>query len=377
MTGLIRFLAIAATLLLTACEGKEPLYQEQGYVFGTLVDVAVYGESEPRARQAVGEVLHEFQRLHNMLHAWQPSELSELNTAIAKGESKVISPELAAMLRDATQLSQQSQVLFNPAIGGLVQLWGFHADEFKAALPDVKQIAMLVAVKPQMSDLVFSSTNNPSPPQSLRQAQDWLASRGERDANMTIGSAGIVVYSSNKAVRLDLGGYAKGYALDRAAEILRKQGIRNALVNIGGNVLALGQHGKRTWRVGIQHPRKPGALATLELRDGEAIGTSGDYQRYFMLEGKRYCHLVDPRSGHPAQGIQAATVLTRGPRAGVLSDAVSKPLFIAGTGGWRAAATQLNLSDAMLVDGIGGIHLTDAMQKRLEFTDNGIHPQVE
>jgi len=67
---------------------------------------------------------------------------------------------------------------------------------------------------------------------------------------------------------------------------LRKQGIRNALVNIGGNVLALGQHGKRPWRVGIQHPRKPGALATLELRDGEAIGTSGDYQRYFMLGEK-------------------------------------------------------------------------------------------
>jgi len=344
MAGLIRFLAVVAVLSLAACSKEPPLYQEQGYVFGTLVDVTVHGESEPRARQAVNEVMQEFQRLHNLLHAWQPSELSELNAAFAKGESKAVSPELAAMLRDAAQLSQQSQGLFNPAIGGLVQLWGFHADEFKAALPDEQQITALVAANPQMSDIVFDQDK---------------------------------VRSNNKAVRLDLGGYAKGYALDRAAEILRKQGIRNALVNIGGNVLALGQHGKRPWRVGIQHPRKPGALTTLELRDGEAIGTSGDYQRYFMLGGTRYCHLIDPRSGHPAQGVQAATVLTRGARAGILSDAMSKPLFIAGTGGWRAAALQMNLPEAMLVDAQGNIHLTAGLQKRLEFTDKSIRPQVE
>jgi len=376
MAGLIRFLAVIAVLSLAACSKEPPLYQEQGYVFGTLVDVTLYGESEPRARQAVNEVLQEFQRLHNLLHAWQPSELSELNAAFARGESKSVSPELVAMLRDAAQLSQQSQGLFNPAIGGLVQLWGFHADEFKAALPDEKQIAALVQANPQMSDIAFL----PSP-----HGGEGSGERGE------------LVRSRNKAVRLDLGGYAKGYALDRAAEILRKQGIRNALINIGGNVLALGRHGKRPWRVGIQHPRKPGALATLELRDGEAIGTSGDYQRYFMLGGKRYCHLIDPRSGYPVQGVQAATVLikplairldeqttlakslvmTRGPRAGVLSDATSKPLFIAGTGGWRAAALQMNLPEAMLVDGMGNIHLTAELQKRLEFTDKSIRPQVE
>src|SRR3989338_2886742 len=126
MAGLIRFLAVIAVLSLAACEGKEPLYQEQGYVFGTLVDVTVYGENEPRARQAVNEVLQEFQRLHNLLHAWQPSELSELNAAFARGESKAVSPELAAMLQDAAQLSQQSQGLFNPAIGGPGRRWGVH-----------------------------------------------------------------------------------------------------------------------------------------------------------------------------------------------------------------------------------------------------------
>lgn len=344
MRKTISLVAAIAALLLAGCEGKEPLYEEQAYIFGTLVDVSIYGEPEPRSRQAASDVMHEFQRLHNMLHAWQPSELSEMNTAFANGESIAISPELATLLQDATQLSQQSQGLFNPAIGGLVQLWGFHADEFKPVQPDEKKIRRLVNANPKMSDIAIAN-----------------------------GKA----RSANKAVQVDLGGYAKGYALDRAAELLRAQGIRNALINIGGNVMAIGQHGKRPWRIGIQHPRKSGALAALDLHDGEAIGTSGDYQRYFMLGDVRYCHLIDPRTGYPKQGVQAVTILTRGPRAGVLSDAASKPLFIAGAGEWRAAAREMNLSEAMLVDEQGTIHLTAAMQKRLEFTDRRIRQQIE
>lgn len=340
----LRFLVFALLLLLTACEGKEPLYQEQGYVLGTLVDVSVYGEDEAHARQAVGEVMHEFQRLNDMLHAWRPSELSDLNAALARGESAAISTELAEMLQDAAQLSQQSQDLFNPAIGRLVKLWGFHADEFNAVLPDVRQIGRCLASKPQMSNIAIN--------------------RGRAK-------------STNRSVQLDLGGYAKGYALDRAAGLLRKRGIRNALINIGGNVLAIGKHGTRPWRVGIQHPRKPGALAALDLHDGEAIGTSGDYQRYFILGNVRYCHLIDPRSGYPMQGVQAVTVLTSGPRAGVLSDVASKPLFIAGAKGWRAAAARMDLAEAMLVDSQGEIHLTGAMQKRLEFTDRHTRPSIE
>jgi FAD:protein FMN transferase len=343
MTKLIHLLAVLAVLLLGGCEGKEPLYQEQGYVFGTLVEISIYGEDEIHAKQAVSEVMHEFQRLHDMLHAWQPGELSDLNAAFAKGESMAISAELVTILQDSSQLSQQSNRLFNPAIGGLVQLWGFHADEFKPVQPDEKQVAQWVAANPQMSDITIV--------------------RGRAQ-------------SSNKSVQVDLGGYAKGYALDRAAELLRMQGIHNALINIGGNILAMGQHGKRPWRVGIQHPRKSGALATLDLHDGEAVGTSGDYQRYFMVGNVRYCHLINPRSGYPMQGVQAVTILTHGTHAGTLSDAASKPLFISGASGWREAATQMNLTEAMLVDAQGNIHITEGLQKRLEFADRNVHPQV-
>jgi len=339
----LRFLLLAVVFLLSAC-GKEPLYQEQGYVFGTLVEVSVYGEPEARAKQAVKAVMEEFQRLHNKLHAWKPSELSEMNAAFAKGERKKVSPELAAILQDATRLSEQSQGLFDPAIGGLIKLWGFQADTFKSVLPDPDKVRALVAANPQMTDIVL---------------KDDVAS------------------SRNKAVRVDLGGYAKGYALDRAAMLLQKMGVHDALINIGGNVLALGSHGSRPWRVGIQHPRKPGPFATVELHDGEAIGTSGDYQRYFMVSGKRYCHLIDPRTGQPAQGVEAVTILVHGMHAGVLSDVDSKPLFISGVRGWRAAAKRMGVATALLIDDTGKAHLTAAMQKRLKFTDKSMPEEVE
>lgn len=341
MRILVSMLAVLS--LLTGC-GKEPLYQEQAYVFGTIVEVSIYGEEEAKARQGAAAVMTEFQRLHDMLHAWQPSALSAINEAIAQGKTQAATSELVFLLQDAEQFSIQSGGTFNPAIGGLIKAWGFQSDTFQPVLPDEKKIAALLKANPQMTDMFY---------------QPAVSGASEEQ-----------VGSKNPAVMIDLGGFAKGYALDRAVEVLKTQNISNALINIGGNVIALGTHGKRPWHIGIQHPRKPGAIATLELRDGEAVGTSGDYQRYFELDGKRYCHLLDPRSGQPVQGVQAVTVLARGERAGLLSDVTSKPIFIAGASGWRTAVRSMHQTDALLIDADGKVHLTESMLKRLDFSDS-------
>ena len=333
----LMFFAILAPLILTGC-AKEPLYQQQAYVFGTLVEISIYGENEAHAKQLAGQVLRDFDRLHATLHAWKPGTLSRMNGIFAQSPSRAsVAPSMIPIVQDATQFSEMSQGLFNPAIGQLIKLWGFQSDEFVPRRPDPAEIARLVQAHPQMRDIVIE---------------------------------GIEIYSKNPAVRLDLGGYAKGYALDLAADYLRSQGVKNALINIGGNIMAIGKHGETPWHVGIQHPRKPGAIATLDLRDGEAIGTSGDYQRYFMLDGKRYCHIIDPRNGYPAQGVQAVTIIVPpGPRAGAMSDAASKPIFIGGTGGWRQMARNMDVRDVMLIDGHGEIYLTGSMKKRLTFVE--------
>lgn len=318
-------------LFLTACS-PPPLVQQQSYVFGTLVEISVYGAPEAQARAATAAVLARFDHLHHTLHAWQPSDLSRLNAALARGERTPVTPELAAMLRDAQTLSIQSGNLFNPAIGGLIALWGFHTDTPQSRVPDSAAIARWVKQQPRMGDLHIENNT---------------------------------VWSDNPAVQLDLGGYAKGRALDDAVAILKAHGIKNALVNIGGNVIALGQHGDRPWRVGIQHPRKAGTLATLDLLDGEAIGTSGDYQRYFEAGGRRYCHVIDPRSGWPATGMQSVTILLRGARAGTRSDALSKPLFIDGVAQLADHAAQSGVRDYLAVDASGKTVRSPTLAARL------------
>ena len=332
-----RLILLVAAALLAACGRPEP-WRTESYVFGTRVELAIAGPSAEQARKAADKVLRDFDVLHRTYHAWQPSELSALNADIAAGRSREVSAEFADYIREAQAVAAAGDHLFDPGVGRLIALWGFHSDDIRPALPDEAALKALIAQKPSIADLQIE---------------------GNR------------VSSRNRAVALDFGGYLKGVALDRAVASLKADGIANALVNIGGNVMALGSRdGEGTpWRIGIQHPRPQSVggmpLASLELRDGEALGTSGDYHRYFEVGGRRYCHLLDPRSGFPAEGTQAVTLLVGpGSKTGMRSDALSKPIFIAGKA-WRAMATKLGVAAVLRVDGDGAVSATPAMQARI------------
>lgn len=332
--GVLGLLLIASTVWLAACNRPEPVHKQQSFVFGTQVEVTVYGVEEATAQRALQTVLGEFDRLHRAWHPWESGTLETINTALAAGRRAPIDAELATAIEGARDIAAASDHLFNPAIGNLIRLWGFHTDTFVAHLPDAAEQARMVHARPRLTDLV------------IEQGQ---------------------IRSINPAVRIDLGGYAKGYALDLAARRLREAGIRNALINIGGNVMALGQRGDRPWHIAIQHPRRPGILAELDLHDGEAIGTSGDYQRFFERDGRRYCHLLDPRTGAPVTHTQAVTVLTSGAQAGTRSDALSKPLFVAGPQDWRTMAQKTGITHALRVDAQGRVTVTTALAARLTF----------
>ncbi|MEY4928773.1 MAG: hypothetical protein RL279_512 [Pseudomonadota bacterium] len=340
----MRYLALLLSMMLCSCF-KAPLFHSQSYVFGTLVDISIYGETDERAATLANHVHQDLQNLHRRLHAWKPasveqlSELGQVNAAFAQGRSLTVAPDLAAMLMEAQQLSAQSDGLFNPALGHLIGTWGFQRDEFSPQPIATRAIQKWRDAKPSMADIVIE---------------------GER------------IHSNNRAVKLDLGGYAKGYALDRAAAYLRQQGVQHALINIGGNIIAMGQYGDQPWRVGIQHPRLPNAMATLDLHDGWAIGTSGDYQRYFMLDDQRYCHIIDPRTGYPAKHMQSVTVLVP-PQAvwkagaGVLSDVASKPLFIAGNAQSEHYANIFAIQDYLLIDDNAVGYVSSTLAKKLHW----------
>lgn len=334
------FLLALLGAALLGCGPSTGLHHERIYVFGTLVDVSLWGVTQEQGRRAVADLDQAFQTEHHEWHAWKPGALTDLNAAIARGEPARATPHLVRLIEISKRLSAQSDDLFNPAIGHLVRLWGFHNDELPTGPPPARvEIEAWVAKRPRMEDVSVEG--------------EW-------------------VRSSNPAVMLDFGAIAKGYAVDLAIERLRALGIRNALVNAGGGMTAIGRHDDRPWRVGVRHPQGQGILAAVELRDGESVHTSGNYERYSEHEGIRYGHIIDPRTGYPGREIVSATVIHDD---GAVADAAATALVLAGVADWQRIAAQMGVALAMLVDEHGTVHMAPAMVERVHFT--GEPPPVQ
>jgi thiamine biosynthesis lipoprotein len=335
-----RFLLVLLAGVVLGCGPSTGLYHERIYVFGTLVDVSLWGVTEEQGRRAVADLDRTFQTQHFEWHAWKPGALTDLNAAIARGEPGRATPHLVRLIEISKGLSAQSDDLFNPALGHLIRLWGFHNDELPAGPPPTRsEIEAWVAKRPRMGDVTVE---------------------------------GGLVRSSNPAVMLDFGAIAKGYAVDLAVERLRTLGIRNALVNAGGGMTAIGRHADRPWRVGVRHPQGKGVLAALELHDGESVHTSGNYERYSEHEGIRYGHIIDPRTGYPGREIVSATVIHDD---GAVADAAATALVLAGLADWQRIAGQMGVTLAMLVDERGTVHMPPAMAARVHFA--GEPPPVQ
>ena len=333
-------------LVLAACSGPvpEPLHTERIFVFGTLVDISFWDTDEALRQQATARITQDFQRMHHEWHPWNPGPLVALNQALAEGQTGELPASLLPLLEHASQLASLSDNLFNPAIGGLLKLWGFQQSERVHGPPPVQAaIEAWLAAEPDMTDL------------------DW------QDGQIS---------SRNPAVQLDFGAYAKGYAVDIAIEHLRELGIDNAIVNAGGDLRALGSKDGQAWRIGVQHPQGEDErlLAWLEIQDGEAVFTSGNYRRFRQDEGVRYSHILDPRTGWPVEGITSVTVLH--PDNGALADAAATALVVAGVREWQRIAAQMGIAHVMLVDDQGIVYLSRPMAERVRFENAPARMQI-
>ena len=320
-------------LALAACDRSGgAVYQQQFFAFGTLVDVTIYGADTALAQKATDAAEQDFHRMHRAWHAWHPSDLTRTNHRLATGRAFKAPASVLALIRRSRVLARRSDGLFDPAVGKLLALWGFESDTPPSGPPpDPARIKALVAAHPSMEDIEV---------------------RGDR------------VRCTNPAVQLDFGAFAKGYGVDQVIEHLRRLGIRNAIVDAGGDLRAIGRHGDRPWRIGIRAPRGPGVLASVEVSGDQSVFTSGDYERYFMYKGKRYHHILDPRTGYPARGTVSVTVID--PDAAV-ADAAATALFVAGPKQWVTIARRMGIHYVMLVDDQGTVHMNPAMAKRIHF----------
>ena len=321
--------------LLAGCsEPQQSASNHQVYVFGTLVDLTLWGAGQEQEDKAVAAITQDFQRMHHDWHAWKPGPLVAINKALAAGQPAEVIPSLIPIIEQSTVLSAQSEGLFDPAIGGLLNLWGFQSDGRPSGPPpDKEAIAAWVEAAPGMDDLALE---------------------------------GSTLTSRNPAVQLDFGAFAKGYAVDLAIERLRQFGINNAIINAGGDLRAIGSKDGKPWRVGIRHPQGQGVLAALEVSGDESVFTSGNYERYREYEGVHYNHILDPRTGMPVNGVTSVTVIHDN---GAVADAAATALVVAGPNAWHRIAIQMGIKYVMLVDDAGVVYMNPAMQQRVQFQE--------
>jgi FAD:protein FMN transferase len=326
---------ILAVVMFTAC-GRTVTDEETRHRFtamGTFVDVTIWGAPASEADAATREVEAMFHTLHHEWHPWGEGKLGQLNEALAAGEPAAPGPDLAMLFAEAAAVTRASNGLFNPAIGALVRLWGFASDE---QLPDA-----------------------PPPPEEIAAQLEGLPRFDEM-----LGADGRV--SGPPGTQIDLNAFLKGVAVDRAVALLRARNIEHAIVNAGGDLRAIGRRGDRPWRIGIRAPRDAVVLAALEIEHDDAVFTSGDYERFFEHQGRRYHHILDPRTGYPTAGLASVSVVHRD--AG-LADAAATALMVAGPEGWPEMAATLGIEMVMVVHADGAIELTEAMRPRIRFPE--------
>jgi len=276
-------------VLLTACQrtGQTPLKRTE-LLMGTVMEITLLDATDS-SETALNEAFAEMRRIEQLMSPHIAD--SDLSRLARSPQGAAVSAETLGLLRRSLELNRISGGAFDPTLGQIKQLWGIEGEQ-----PRVPDAAELTA--------------------ALRQCgADKLRIEGDRVVKLV------------PQLALDLGGIAKGYAVDRAAAILRRAGIQHASINAGGDLVLIGDRQGRPWHIGVQHPRKPGAMLAVVEASDQAVVTSGDYERFFELDGVRYHHLFDPATGRPARLSRSVTVVAADAET---ADALATAAFVLG-----------------------------------------------
>lgn len=291
---------------------------ELGFEFhamGTACRIRLAGCSESEARTAADAAIDEVRRIETKYSRYRSDSIvSRINAAAGSGRAVEVDAETADLLDFAARLHAHSEGLFDITTGVLRSVWDFR----NARLPDAAAMAAVL------------------------ERVGWRHVRWQRPhIELTL-----------PGMELDFGGFGKEYAADRAGTLLAERGIKGGLVNLGGDIRVIGPHADgRAWSLGIAHPRRAGeVIAGIELSHG-GLATSGDYERFFEIEGRRYCHILDPRSGWPVQHWQSISVT--GP-ACLAAGALSTIAMLSGQGAHELLRSQG--VGFLTIDAAGRVH---------------------
>ena len=316
--------ALLLTVLLTSLPAVvlAQWQQQQRDIMGTRISLDLWHTDSAQAADCGRRVFAEMDRIDALMSSYlESSEVSKIN-ASAAATAVEVSDELLHLIQRSIYFSQISEGAFDITYASV----GYAYDYRKHQQPDDQTVAQkLTAIDYRHIDL---------------------------DDHR--------IRFNNSAVRIDLGGIAKGYAVDQAIEILRDCGISQAMVSAGGDSRIIGDRGGRPWMIGIQHPRKEEDVAVRLPLSDIAISTSGDYQRYFIENGKRIHHIIDPDTGRSAEASWSASVI--GADA-LTTDALSTTLFILGSVNGLALIEKIDGYDAIIIDRNGKVHYSSGFQE--------------
>ncbi len=306
------------------------MIDERRLAMGSELHLTAWTVDEPAARAAFAQVFSEFDRLDGLLSVWRDgSDVNRMNQA-AGGAPVPVHPDTRQVLRAAAQVNAWTDRKFAITFGALAEVWKFDHDE-DGRVPTSAEIA---ARLPRVDDRAVV-------------------------VDEAAGTAAV----TRPGVRVHLGGIGKGFAVDRAVAILRRAGLRDFLIQAGGDLYAGGQAGDTPWRLGIQDPRGPGGapFAAVELSDA-TFSTSGDYERAFVLDGVRYHHILDPDTGQPARGCRSVTIVARD---ATMADGLSTGVFILGPERGMALVERLPDVEAVIVTADNQVRISSGLQGRV------------
>jgi thiamine biosynthesis lipoprotein len=325
-------LTLVCTLFLAACGGNRSDHSLEFYSLGTEVTVTLFSVTDDEASRASRALQEHFARVSLDWYPWSPGELQSINTAIEMQHSVTVSTRLATVIRRAAKLERLSNNRFNAGLGKVTELWGLHEiGNQRLVAPDIDVIASALAQ-------AIGVTN-------IR----WIDDR---------------IVGAPPGLMLDLGGIAKGAILEDSAQLLQDLEIANAIINIGGDLTVIGDANGRPASIGIRSPFEKEVIALANIAAGETIVTSGDYERFVEIDGERYAHILNPRTGFPVRHTSAVTVIHRD---AMLADAAATALMVGGAEEFDQLTEALGLDFALLIDASGELSLTEAMDLRLNW----------
>lgn len=321
MLGLVlRKLLLILLIFPLFCYGE--WLSDEKAIMGTSVKITLWHHDKSHGEAAIEAVFDEMERINQLMSPYiNSSELYRVNKNAAIQPVK-ISNELYLLIKQAQLISAQTKGAFDITFASV----GF----------------------------LYNYRERISPSNQVRDTNQALIDYRQvelNDKNQT-------VHLRQQGMKIDLGGIAKGYAVDNAITILKSLGIDSALVSAGGDTKALGKHGDRPWLLAIQDPRKKGKHAIQLPMENEAISTSGDYERYFIQDGVRHHHIIDPKTGHSAAKVQSVSIIGQ---QGVITDALSTSIFVLGVKDGLALINSMPHFEALIIDKDRKLHFSNGL----------------